>query len=774
MDKKTSILVEGQLPEFVRDEYPLFVTFLEAYYEFLENKQGTNKNDLLTEAKKLKTVFDVDQSIDEFEEYFFRTYASLVPVSIGANKELLIKNILPLYQAKGSEKSFKLLFRFLFGQEPKIVYPRDSILKASDGKWRIDKTIKVSTDISSFYTADGNTKQFTTISKLGPSEIDVYLDGVLTTTGFKVLKEYNLIIFDSNLTANTELEIFYDSVDKTLFTNRKVTGVNSGASIVVEKEFNRFLNNREILELFVDNKTAIGDFEIGEVIETDVFIGDTLVDVRLRTISEIGSITIIDEGSSYNIGDPIAITAINAKRVPQAIVSKVYVGSIENINIVNGGAGFKLNAPVSADGYVKPFVDIDVVSVFTTSNNSANTFGIFSDVISDIDPANTYINAASYGLSVNTGSPPYTGNANSIIRHNFSNTAFTNIGEIIGVQINSVLVNFASQPSFDVESANVIIANIGSTLSNTTVYINSYGSLGKTAIRNAGTGYSIGDELVFTNQSGSYGVGAAAEVRKVSGTGAIEKIEFVPAKIIGTANVFTTNANVIGSGTSFDTELLVGDQIMVNGEVKVVNTITSNVLFSVNTSFSANSTNKPVRVFGIYPVGGQSYTQDKLPTVTVSSAGGSNANVEVVAVMGDGEVFTATLANNNPGGIREITILDAGLGLKSVPQLDLTAYGDGTAIVEAVLVPTVETLPGRWEKQDGILSSSYMKIQGREYYINYSYVLISELEFSNYKQILKEFLHPAGMIAYAEITRLNEITTIQVTAESEIAQANSA
>jgi len=142
--------------------------------------------------------------------------------------------------------------------------------------------------------------------------------------------------------------------------------------------------------------------------------------------------------------------------------------------------------------------------------------------------------------------------------------------------------------------------------------------------------------------------------------------------------------------------------------------------------------------------------------------------------MGDGEVFTATLANNNPGGIREITILDAGLGLKSVPQLDLTAYGDGTAIVEAVLVPTVETLPGRWEKQDGILSSSYMKIQGREYYINYSYVLISELEFSNYKQILKEFLHPAGMIAYAEITRLNEITTIQVTAESEIAQANSA
>ena len=54
MDKKTSILINGQLPEFVRDEYPLFGTFLEAYYEFLENKQGTNKNDLTFQAKKLK------------------------------------------------------------------------------------------------------------------------------------------------------------------------------------------------------------------------------------------------------------------------------------------------------------------------------------------------------------------------------------------------------------------------------------------------------------------------------------------------------------------------------------------------------------------------------------------------------------------------------------------------------------------------------------------------------------------------------------------------
>ena len=38
-DQKTSLLINRQVPEFVREEHPNFIAFLEAYYEFLENKQ---------------------------------------------------------------------------------------------------------------------------------------------------------------------------------------------------------------------------------------------------------------------------------------------------------------------------------------------------------------------------------------------------------------------------------------------------------------------------------------------------------------------------------------------------------------------------------------------------------------------------------------------------------------------------------------------------------------------------------------------------------------
>ena len=94
-DNKVSLLINRQVPEFIRDEYPVFITFLEAYYEYLETKQGTQKNDLLAKSKDLKNLSDVDLSIDEFEQQFYNSYATYLPKDIDVDKAVLIKNVLP-------------------------------------------------------------------------------------------------------------------------------------------------------------------------------------------------------------------------------------------------------------------------------------------------------------------------------------------------------------------------------------------------------------------------------------------------------------------------------------------------------------------------------------------------------------------------------------------------------------------------------------------------------------------------------------------------------
>ena len=175
----TSILVNRQVPEFIRDEYPLFITFLEAYYEFLEQKQTGEENDLTQQAKNLRYVSDVDQSIDEFQTSFFNTYASLLPNDVQVDKEFLIKNVLPLYLSKGSEAAFKLLFRLLYNDEVSIIQPRNNVLRASDGRWTIDNVLRVETDVRSVYTGNGANTEFVIAQQVNTGEIDVYVDGVL-------------------------------------------------------------------------------------------------------------------------------------------------------------------------------------------------------------------------------------------------------------------------------------------------------------------------------------------------------------------------------------------------------------------------------------------------------------------------------------------------------------------------------------------------------------------------------------------------------------------
>jgi hypothetical protein len=766
MDQKTSILINRQVPEYVREEYPLFLTFLEAYYEFLESKQGSQKNDLTSQLKSLRDISNVDESIDEFETQFLNSFASLIPVDAQVDKAFLLKNILPLYQSKGSENSFKLIFRMLFGEETGVLYPRDNILRASDGKWKIDTTLKVSTnDISSFYTGNGTTTEFNLLTNEPREDLQVYVGGVLQTTGFKVFKEYQLLSFDNPVANNSVIEVFYTTVDKNIFTNRKLTGKTSGATVLVEKAFSTIVKNERVFDLYVDTNSLVGEFEIGEQIETNLFVNDILVNARLRSISKINDIIIINSGSNYNVGDPVIVLAPGAARQPRAIISSIYTSTFESVNIVDGGAGFRVNANVTAGGFGAPFVDIKVNSVFTESSNSANSFRIFSDIISDIDPSNTTIGDLDYGLSGTVS-----GNANTVIAHSFSNTVFSSIGEIIGLQINAVEIDFSSVPILDAEPASIVISNVGSTLSNTTISIKSYGSIGKTAIRSGGQGYAVGDELIFTNRPGFFGVGAEAEVREVDANGSITLVKLVPSKITGTANVFTSNTRVIGTGTLFESELIVGDRIWINEEERTVAQITSNTSMNVNSAFVSSTNGKRIRLYGKNPVGGGNYEQAGLPTITISSVSGTNANVEAVAVMGNGENLQPILGNNKPGGIETISIVDAGKSLISVPEVILTNYGDGNALAEATLIPSFEQLRGKWTNSDGLISDRNMKLQGLDYYIDYSYVTVSSVEFKKYKNVLKQLLQPAGTKAYAEITKLDIIITPQSNVVSEITQ----
>jgi hypothetical protein len=128
---KLSSVVARQLPEFIREDHSKFVSFLEAYYEFLQSQQID-----------FNTVKDIDLTLDSFLIQFKKELAYNLPYIV-EDERFFLQRIKDQYLSKGSEASFKLLFKLLFNKDVQISYPGKQMLRASDGRWNQEVSIFV-------------------------------------------------------------------------------------------------------------------------------------------------------------------------------------------------------------------------------------------------------------------------------------------------------------------------------------------------------------------------------------------------------------------------------------------------------------------------------------------------------------------------------------------------------------------------------------------------------------------------------------------------------
>ena len=188
--ERISVRVAGQLPDFVKQDHPTFVAFLEAYYEYLE--QTGKPYEVIG---NLKSYFNIDKTVDDYLQYFKEQFGRDVPEAVfnNVNKPFLLKRLRDFYRSKGSEKSFQFLFRLLYKEEIEFYYPSVDMLRVSDGRYTKDKIIRcVDTSGSSAIfnmsgkTITGGTSGATGIIELilkeqiGTFEVStIYLSGVV-------------------------------------------------------------------------------------------------------------------------------------------------------------------------------------------------------------------------------------------------------------------------------------------------------------------------------------------------------------------------------------------------------------------------------------------------------------------------------------------------------------------------------------------------------------------------------------------------------------------
>lgn len=139
IEKYISPFVEAQFPSFYREEGSSFITFVKAYYEWMEQS-----NQAIGQARTLFETRDIDQTIDEFLVHFKDKYLASLPYLTTGDKRLLVKHIQDLYRTKGTKQSIELLLRLLYNVDATIHYPGDDVFKVSDGEWKVPRYIEVS------------------------------------------------------------------------------------------------------------------------------------------------------------------------------------------------------------------------------------------------------------------------------------------------------------------------------------------------------------------------------------------------------------------------------------------------------------------------------------------------------------------------------------------------------------------------------------------------------------------------------------------------------
>ena len=141
-NQKTSLLVPSQLPEFIRDnpDYANFSLFLKAYYEWLELANTSNSQIATANSSGQGVTYaikstlnnkDVDNTIDDFQDYFVNDFLQNFPKESLINKEEAVKIAKELDAIGAYNTSDKLLDNFV------------KIAQSSDGKvdiWWVDST----------------------------------------------------------------------------------------------------------------------------------------------------------------------------------------------------------------------------------------------------------------------------------------------------------------------------------------------------------------------------------------------------------------------------------------------------------------------------------------------------------------------------------------------------------------------------------------------------------------------------------------------------------
>lgn len=343
-DHSMSFLIDQQVPDYIRNTHPNFLTFIKKYYEYMD--QSGKQQDVITNFRSI----DVDQATEAFLDKWRHVLANDFPKSVKTSKEFFFKHSKDFYEAKGTKRSIEVFFRVLYGEDAEVYFPGKYVLKASDGEW-VEEQAVILEDANHGYDLNP--------LELEGKKVDIrYYSSTGTVT---VIKTVNAVVarvekqaYTSSTLQRYQLVLQFDPAQ----TRIEGPGAQAGATVTID--------GGEVTGISVTN----GGYGYHASPEVNVFqegsgsgatAVSTVVDNKVTAVTvteggssyndtdSVGSISISNGGSGYSSTPTVAFSAPTSGTTATGTAT-VSGGQVTGITITNAGSGYTSAPSITFSG----------------------------------------------------------------------------------------------------------------------------------------------------------------------------------------------------------------------------------------------------------------------------------------------------------------------------------------------------------------------------------------------------------------------------------------
>lgn len=819
IDDKISLIAESFFPEYYKESGPNLVAFIKSYVEWLEQS-----NNVLYYARSHVSNKDIDVTLDQFLIYFKNKFLPNIQLSTELATKELVKQSLPFYRSRGTDLSFDLFFKAVFGVEVSIYRPYEDVFKLSSGLFKRDNYIELDPIYNNFSLIG---KEITGLK----SGSVAYVDSVVRKNSNSRLvdiafissikgsfKESEAISFDGQTSASK----ISGSIDNLIpYSSDSGFSVGDEISFVSDTGIDGigYVSNVSSINGLVNFSLIDGGWGyssnvnvyVSNVVTTFANVSrpvsayETIAPVLFANVTQSlqnitytgannyfsnGDVISVYSGANASLGSATILTMSNVTSNSGFLVVSQFQGNI-HANTIFYNQGNLVSATINVFSDVSVTAEnLNVPNTISVTTPSTNTFAIGENVY-QIDalgrPINGFIQS-SFTTGTNTiysvvnCSTLFFTNTNLYSYSSNTQANVLSLSFTLGLYGNSSFVTYAnnfcsSNILFSggtlafLYGGNSVIFSVPTNRTNVetaNVAISSLTSVANVALNVADYGVTL------NHANSSYLTLDQALVYASINIGTIQLLSsFNPGNNYVASPYVLIVDPFISSFQKQDYTLKISNAtgIFQQGEIIIQNTTGAKGLVRfANSSFvSIERMNfKDLWTTSYVAVGQQSNYQANVTLVTTNTASsfsGENATVGANVVLANGVVTGIVVETSGIGFSRSILVNGVQEDFVTFYSSDKTRSGQAFGVISGQ-----GKSKGYYASQDGFLSST-KKLTDSYYYQPFAYEIQTSIMPSQYKNALKKILHTAGKVYFSSLNRTDVISST-ISAQSSLMLSN--